>query len=523
MVHYVDSATVDVVAAASPGDDTDITIPADDISQLRYEERAGREVARGTLVLDNAGGKYTLGEGWGEMAWDTDPWGGSPQIDVDDKLRLQVTLSGDANTGGWGGMSWGSDPWGGGGPISLGTAIVTDWSISGATTSTLQYSLDIENYVFNRLSEQLVTEYGELARPISGTEDAHLDTILREYAPDVGAGLLPTIDAEIDYSIDKKSVNKAVEELAAIARDATGTSYVMGSLGEALTLTPVGSGAPLFTADADQTDFEGAIQHSSAADELMNHIRVEGSVDPVAIADEQTTVSGFRTVTATNRLLVRIESRKAELPRIDVYVRQLADSNDVLRVRLHPDDGTNNPAAPAKTESDIISDGEELEADEEGWHTFQLGQHTIAPRARPWLILETNGATGQQVGIDTQSGEPAFKAYFSKPVITELSDDESLSTYRIHDGAMQDDNLLTFAAAREAGRARLNKRSQPKLEFDRQASSRRAHLLNVGDPVNLDKPAYRAEGEYLVTRVSHTYAGTQLSTDLVLQQAGRYV
>ena len=535
-LHTIDAELL----VTAPGSDAlyDTVVPATDIVGLKLSEAAGREVASGSIVLDNPHGRYS--------ALDSDH-----RIDVDDRIAVRVAREAEPQTqtiitsgfgetpfaraafsgatvtrpwdsqpggpfgsGPFGAISFGDTPW-----QTAATLVVTNWEVAGDTPSSLTLTLDVENYVFNRLREQTVNEYRALATPISGSPDAHLNAILADHVPEIDTTALPDIPQPIDYSIDKKTANKAVAELARLAHDATGESWIVGSETTALTVTSLGGLDPLWTAE---NDFGGLISHASAADDMVNEVRVEGGVDPVNIDDEQTVADTTTTVSSASRLETRVDSRKSELPRIDVYAVKKTGSDDDLRVRLQSDDGTGNPIEPGNTDSDIINQRETVPDGYDDWLTFQLGEHTIAPRERPHLIIDSPGSSGQNVGQNASTSEPAYKVFFSKPVIVRVPDIGSQSEYREHDATISDDNLRSFTAARNRARAELDRRALPKLEYTATAGSRRAHELSVGDVVTLDDTARRAVGDYVVTAVDHQYNGVLLETSLELRSVARF-
>jgi hypothetical protein len=506
MLHTIDAELL-VTAPGSTARIADGRVPGEDIISASVAERAGRDVAQGSITIDNADGAYTSG---------------APAIDVGDKLEFRVAWAGGGRS-----FAFGEAPFGAGG-LGTGTwtvdptLIVTDWTVSGArSVSTL--TLDVEQFVFNRLRARTVNEYAALDAPIAGSADAHLDTVLRESVPDVDRSQLPTIAATVDYSIDKKRANKAVADLARLAHDATGESWILGAVDEALTMQSLSDLAPQWTADADRADFAGGFEHASDAGDLVNEVRAEGGVDPQNVDDEQTTHDTSTTVTDTTRLTTRISSRKPEHPRVEVYAIKNAGSDDNLRVRLQSDDGAGNPVAPGDTDSDLASQSQAVPDGYDGWLTFQLGEHILGPNDSPHLIVDATGSDGQTVGQNSSTGEPAYKVHFSKPVIVALSAARSETAYRAHDTTIADDNLRSFDAARNRARAELDRRSQPKLEYGPAgAASRRAHALSVADVITLEYDWLRAEGDYVATGIDHAYDGATLKTEVELKSVARF-
>lgn len=506
-LHTIDAELL-VTEPGSGASIADFRVPAADIESVDVRERAGRDVAEGTIIIDNASRAYTLG---------------SFPIDYDDEIVFRVAWEGGGRNFGFGDQAFGEGGFGTGTWNTSSTLIVTSWQVTGPKwASTL--NLTAENFVFNRLREQTVNEYSALDAPISGSADAHLNTVLADYVPNVGTSQLPTISETIDYSVDKKEARKVVAELARLAHDATGTSWIVGADGTDLTVTDVGALTPQWTAgeSTSQVDFHGGFQHSSAADDLVNEVRVEGGIDPANVDDSQTTQSSSQTVTNSSRLTARVDSRKSELPQIEVYAIEKANSDDDLRVRLQADDGNGSPIAVSDTESDIINQSQAVPSGQDGFLTFEMGDHTIAPRKRPHLIIDSAGSTGQDVGTDG-NGNAAYKVHFAKPVIVSLPDNTSQSDFREHDKTISDENLRTFNAARNRARRELDRRSVPKrIISGAQAESRRAHELTVGDVITLDYPWLRATGDYVVSGVEHSYEGSTLDTTVQMRSVARF-
>lgn len=490
----------------------DFAVPAADIEYAEVAEMAGREVAQGIIELDNDGGKYTIGD---------------TRIDVDDKLEFRVAWEG-ADVGGDAGEFPAGERAAGDSTFQIGgTLIVADWNPTGPRyDSTL--TLDVETFVFNRLRARTVT-HGEEDVPISGSDDAHLDSVLAEHVPDVDASQLPTISETINYSADEKRAHKVVDELARIAHDTTGSSWILGADGTALTMERVGDLSPLWTADEsvpapDRTDFKEDFSNASAAGSIVNDARVEGGIDDLENVDqEQTTGGTFVTVTSSSRITHQLSPRKPEISKVHLWVKQVSGSADNLRVRLQSDDGAGNPIAIGDSDSDLTSSriaADDLPAD--GEIHVRLGDHVLGPKDQPHLIIEASGSDGVDVETDG-SGTPRFHTHFPKPVIVRIPSNASQAEYRVHESTYEDDGLVTFGPARDRARAELDRHAFPKLEFGpTRAASRRAHELSVADVITMDYDWLRAEGDYITTEVAHEYEGSTLDSRVTLRSTARY-
>ena len=140
----------------------DTVVPATDIVGLKLSEAAGREVASGSIVLDNPHGRYS--------ALDSDH-----RIDVDDRIAVRVAREAEPQTqtiitsgfgetpfaraafsgatvtrpwdsqpggpfgsGPFGAISFGDTPW-----QTAATLVVTNWEVAGDTPSSLTLTLDV--------------------------------------------------------------------------------------------------------------------------------------------------------------------------------------------------------------------------------------------------------------------------------------------------------------------------------------------------------------------------------------------
>ena len=533
MTRPVTDAELLVSKPNSTADLADFIVPAADIISLSVDERAGAEVAKGSIELDAAFGQWAydpggpiVDEGWGD-SWGRMPWGGSIRVDgnviaEDDKIVIRTATTGSSGSGGFGGEPFGGTPFGGPAWSVLGTVIVTDTSVQGDIEGTQTMSIDVENYVFNRLKQRTVNEFGAETRPLSGAEDAVLNEVLREHVPDIDRSKLPDIAQTIDFWVDKKTANKVVDKLARIAHVETGGPWILGSDGMGLTLTPLSETDPLWTADDGQIDLEGPFSSSRSTDEWINEIRVEGGIDSDNVDEESLAGGTWVELTESNRLVTQLSPAKPEIGKIDLLVRHVNESDDGVQVRIHPDDGNGNPRDLENSDLDLVSEREDFPDDFEGRLTLRPGEHILGPQDTPHLVVEGTDDDGVEVESDG-NGTPRFQTFFPKPIIIRLPSLNSQADYRIHDGTVNDDSLQSFAAARNRGDVELSQHAYPTEEYEQNAASDRAHDLDIGDVITLDYPPRRATGDYVVTGVAHSYSGNLQTTDLTLRSLAQFV
>lgn len=509
MSRDITAAELRVFKPDTMGIHPDFVIPQPDIESYSVSRRAGERASSGSVAIHNDGGQYSTG---------------ATELAADDKLEFWVSYpeSGIGNRFLAGRFFPG--PFGSGPTRRVHTAVITTWDITGPK-DTSKLDFDVESFVWNRLAERQVL-YAETDRPIAGSEDAHLDSILREFAPGVDRSGLPTIDARIDYAADGVPAERVVSRLAQFARAQTGRPYVPAAWDDRLLFRDVSALEAGFDSPARaDTDADFGELSSTGGPPSANEIRVEGGLDDVGnVDDSQETVSSYQTVTSSSRITRRVRSRKPELTKIEVNTRALSGSEDKLRVRIQADDG-GVPVAPDDADSDLQSGTAETQPSGTGdWQTVRLGEYTLAPQGNPWLIIEADGSDGIEVGVDG-TGVPAYRVYFPKPVIVRVGDEESKSTYRLHERIVEDDALVTFDAALQRARAELSRRANEVVQVSGTALSDRAHALHVGDVVPMEFDWLRANGDFILTQRSMGYdanAGSRLDVGLTFEGYDSY-
>lgn len=325
--------------------------------------------------------------------------------------------------------------------------------------------------------------------------------VVQRKANEVDASNVPDLGVTTDVFFDQRDCWDGVMTLANRA------DSIVYAVGNQLHVQPI-SGLSL---DFKLTREDYALPWSThTSDDLKNVVRVDSGVTRQE-EDAQETQTGWHRVTASDRLLVQLTARKSTIHSIDLYVDQVADNED-LRIRLQADDG-GTPIEVGNTESDI--DMSEWGADElptQGWHTFFFSDHKL-PDRNPWLIIESEGDTGHDVGIN-DTGVPTYVSYYPHPVNFEVSSQDSIEQFGgARETSLQKQNLATLTAARDAARGELAKRAFPPKTVAFSAESPRAHLLEPGDMFTVDEKQEDAVGEFVATEVSRTYDADRTTLD----------
>jgi hypothetical protein len=468
MTRNVAAAELEVYTPANSGTDPDTVIPGVDVEQLTINSRLQDLIDTGRIALTNDRGTYT------------------DAITSGDRLRFKTQLDGeDALSHRWTGLAR---------PVTH--------AQTGPTTTQLE--LRVDDFVFGVLDMRSVVNAFE-GDPIAGSEDAVLNRILKRNAPEIDRSQIATVSEEVNIVWTGKSLLDAVRDLAdradaIVSQDETSLVFErLGTASTEWTLTP-----------ADK----GLHKVKENDDSLANEIRVEGG-EGVEIDAEQTTVDGYETVSDGNRIQTQIRTRKSEVTRIELWTRTTGSGDNVV-VRLQADqDGA--PKDPSSRESDIAR--KTLSSDflaNDDWTTFLLPEHKL-PDRDPWLMIESDGSTGQEIGVDTASSDPAHRAYYPYPLATILSDADSIDEYRRRERIIQKDSLKTRQQTNEVAKSAIRHSRKPARTIEFPAESVRAHNLKPGDVIGVDEPAERAVGNFVVVERRDSYGGVNLTTDIVAQ------
>jgi hypothetical protein len=145
--------------------------------------------------------------------------------------------------------------------------------------------------------------------------------------------------------------------------------------------------------------------------------------------------------------------------------------------------------------------------------------HTLAPNENPFLIVETTGTQGHDVGTDG-NGNLTFRSFFSFPVLTRSSDNQSVSEFRRRDRRIEDESLSSFTSVQDKSQSLLRRRAQPEVTVQAEAGEIKAHNLDPGEGVTLtDFGPVNVSGDFLVRERSTSFVGRDLRTELTFERA----
>lgn len=451
--------------------DADLTVPNVDIDEARASQRLQSLIDTGQLRINNPDGTYT------------------GRITSGDRLRFLVQREGESGL---------SHRW---------SAMARNITYDRLGPTRSQLRAEVDDYVFGVLDTREVIN-GFEDKPIAGSADAILNTIMADNAPEIDLSGVATVSNAATVVWNGTTLLDAVTELADRADAAVWAD------GTTLGFEPLSNLSPAFALMNNDMGLHSVRERD---DYLTNALRVNGG-DGVQVDDSQTTQDGYTTVSNTNRLSVQLGTRKAEVARLDVWTR-LTGSGENVVVRIQADDG-GAPKDPASRETDIAR--KTLTSDflaDADYTTFLLPDHGL-PDPNPWVLIESDGPTGQDIGVNTTSGAPTYRAYYSYPLDTVVESRDSIGEYGRRENTVRRDSLVTRAQTIDYGRTVLRHSNAPERELRFPADSVRTHDLTPGDIVEANEPDENAVGDFIVTQVSDDYAEGTLETDVTTQETG---
>lgn len=473
-------------SSTDPG--VDFTVPDEHVESAQLSRRIQRRKDEGTIVINNDDGRYA-----------------EPEHEITLGDRIDVLVEPQQSNTAWGDSVWGYGGWGG--YRMVWSCFVEDVKYIRESATMSSVVIDGTDYVFGILSNRFTFDSFE-DRPISGTDDAILETVLARECPEID--LQHVADVGAVTSIVAEGTN-VLEFVISLAR--RGDAVLFGHR-DKLVFDRLDSLPVEF--EVDPTADIGTFSHEFAGDSVENVVRVDGGED-YALDDEQPTQDGYTTVTQSNRATFQVSTRKSQLARIEVWTRPTG-SEESMTVRIQKDDG-GVPVAPDDADSDI--DSHQLSHHflaNDDFTTFLLNDHTL-PEPNPWIIVETDGDAGQEVGIDTATGTPAYRAHYPFPITVRVRDSDSIDAYSRIEARLKQDSLETLDMAREMAIEHRDHFADPESELSFPAQSRRAHRLDPGEVVAFALPRERAEGDFIVTETEATFDGIRWRTNLKAAEA----
>lgn len=487
MVLQITSARVD---GYEPGSDSpDYQIPGEHIFSFDVEQKVGDLKDTGKVAIDNRDDRYTDIVGHG------------------DKIELFVGVSnGDGSGASYGDASFGSSSIGGKAEGHVWTGLTRDINITydGAGHSTLQ--VDVEDFVFAIMSfSRVYNEWRD--RQIVGSNGI-INEVLTDECPSIDQSYLPDREEVTSIGVFGETVLELVGEL--ILR----LPAVPFSDDESLRMEHPDTMFPEF--ELETRDW-GTMEYGSQDENMSTLVRVRGG-NGTQIDDEQLSQDGSTTVTDSNFATQRIETRKSFVAEIDLYTQADRTGEDII-VRLQKDGGDGaGPIAPNDETSDISSHRLSSEfLAEDGFTLFLLptDEENVLPEPNPWMIVQTDGSTGQDIGIDTTTNELAYRAFYPYPIVIEQDDTTASNEYRRRDGEVNKKSITTFEAARDRAESFLFDNAQPTETTKFDAMSLRMHNHGIGEVIRLDEPA--TTGSFVAMEKKDHYEENLLNTEFSFQ------
>lgn len=348
-------------------------------------------------------------------------------------------------------------------------------------------STEATDYVGSVLSERTIT-----ASYINEDVGTIIRDIVTNQGSEVDASNVPDLGVSTDAFFNGENAWDMIVNLAARA------DAIIRQNGEKLLVDPIDGLS--FQFDLALSDYVLPWK-TKTSDDIKNVIRVDAGTNRKE-EQAQATQTNYQRVTESQRLTQQLRARKSEVHSVDLWVEQVS-ADDALRLRLQAGEG-GTPVAIDDSDSDI----EKAEWDADNlpttgdWTTLFFPDHTL-PDRDPWLIIEADGSEGQDIGVN-DNGVPTYRSYYPHPMNFEAADTESVAEYGSREKRVDHENLETTAAARDAVNAQLARDAWPQKTVTFEADSPRAHMLEPGDRIGVERPEDNADGEFIVTEISHT-------------------
>lgn len=493
MARSVDDAEIRGYEPANSGSTPDYTIAQSDIQSFDHDARIQDLIDQAEITIrnDDAGYTGTISSG------DRIEWVPSFSGDLsgrDGRLartrlgrgRLAQTAPGD-------GPTEASVRW---------TGMIRTIEHEEVDTGRQVLNITADDFVFGIMDNRYVENAFKDRQITGGATDSILQIILDDNATEIGQSQIDSgYNTTATLTWNSVKLLEAVKELAdrvnaLVAQD--GTDLVFKPLADVdneFTLTPADRG--LATVEVND-------------DKLRNEVRVEGGED-ASVDDEQTTQSSTTTVTESSRLTHQISTTKSEVTQVEIYT-QTTGSDENIIVRLQKDD-SGSPVDISDDSQDIAR--RELAPqflDSDGLTTFQMPSHAL-PEPNPWLIIESDGSSGQDIGVDG-NGTPTYKAYYPFPLASVIKNKASIDDYRRREHVYRDQTAKTREMTDQRARSVLDKVDDLKREIRFPAESKRAFQLAPGDGLKVDNADLGFQADAIVLERSETYQANLLETEI---------
>lgn len=470
-----------------PDNDTDtpdFTVPKEDVQSVDASLRAGKLKDEGQIILSNDDGSYSVDN----------------EVTSGDRLKFWVSL--DTYIREWGEQAWGDGAWGG--ELDRWTCMVRDVDLHFVSPDISDMEISAEGFVGAVADKRRVYNVFRNTQ-MTGSSDSVLTTVLENEAPEIGQQYVDTVTSTTTLSSDGKKLLEVIQILA------DRSDAIIASRQEELIFSVIDNLSSQFEVPGDEI---GALTNKISDTGVVNEVRVDGGT-AVAVDQSQTTQSSYTTVTNSTRATFQVTHRKAEMPEIEIWTKTTG-SNEAITVRLQKDDG-GAPVAIGDTSSDIVNKTLDHNfLDDDGFTTFQFRGHTL-PEPNPWVIIETDGSVGQDIGTDG-SGNVAYKAKYGYEITIRESNASSIESYRKREGRIKADAVETPEEGHDVALEKIDHDSVPEQTVEFEADSDRTHHLSPTDIVTLNFDREKVSGDHIVIERNDTYDGVLLETTLVVQE-----
>lgn len=180
---------------------------------------------------------------------------------------------------------------------------------------------------------------------------------------------------------------------------------------------------------------------------ILNDVTVNGSVE-VSNFQSQETQTATATITSSTRKTVKLTVGAGvdEIPRADVFLdNSVQTGTENYIARLQQDNGAGTaPIAESDSTQDIASVLlPHAFAAAGGFATFLFPRHQLdAVEREYWLIMETDGAVGEDVGTDG-SGNLVYKVFAKTRIAATATDATSITAFGVRKHVVDDPSINT--------------------------------------------------------------------------------
>lgn len=369
-----------------------------------------------------------------------------------------------------------------------------------------QYEVELIEYVFGILADRII--YGSY----EGTVGDIIRDVVTEKCPEIDVSGVAEFEVETYREYDGTPINDVVTDLADTA------NAVIRSEGRTLFFEPLGDIPTQFT--LTDSDFGGL---GSAPDDSSQTTRVQVDGGTAINEDEVTgetssDVVDYQTVTEDNRITYELDPEKNRIDRVDVWIRNTGAEEGVsVRIQRPNADGT-GPRNEADDTIDIVSDSSGVALPDDGFRDrFRMSREALPDN--PWMIIESGGVEGQDIGINAD-GDPVFRSWYPYRISVQVpADQDIIERYGLIERSYTDDSITRFETARDIGEATLEHNQHPDVDLTLEAMTRRTHALEAGHVVPVELPEYGSNyvGDYIVMERDREISGGVVRTNLGLQ------